>query len=261
MQVRVGGREVTDEDWASARARELFYLFLTHPGGLRKEEAVEMLAPEAPSGRANSVFHSNLYRLRRALYQESIVKRHGAYMLNPEGEFESDIAQFEEMVEKASEIAAGSEERADGYQQALALYKGPFAEAFYSEWAATVRQRLAGQADEAFSVLAGYHAGRNEFEDAASCMERVLRGNPYNEEAAFELAKYRLAAGQASAALRFLDDFRRTYEDELGEDLPAASPNCGQQSPQAEAANLEASSANYANFVLAAAAILTRPSG
>ena len=64
------------------------------PDGLRKEEAVEQLYPDLEPEKCNSAFHSNLYRVRKALYQESVVKRDGAYVLNPEGEFEWDVAEF-----------------------------------------------------------------------------------------------------------------------------------------------------------------------
>ena len=218
--VAVGGREVTEEDWASLRAKELFFLFLANRSGLRKEEAVEQLYPELPAEKCNSAFHSNLYRLRRALYQESVIKRDGEYVLNPEGSFAWDVEQFDQMVARAEQLPAGSGERAAMYQKAIALYDGPFAEVFFSEWAETVRMRLAERSNAALSAVAGYLAGKNDFEGAASCMERVLQGNRLNEEAAFALATYRNRAGQPVAALAFIDDYRRSYEAEYGERVP-----------------------------------------
>jgi len=222
LSVTVGGREVNEEAWASARAKELFYLFLSRrDGGIRKEEAVELLYPDLPREKTNSAFHSNLYRLRRALYQDSVVKRDGGYQLNPEGAFAWDAESYESALDSAEALPAGSLERAAAYEQALNLYQGPFAEAFYSEWAATVRDRLAGRAHRALAVLAGYYAGRGEFAEAADCIERILEESPFNEEAAYQLAAFRTRAGHPAAALAFLDSYRRTYETEYGEALPA----------------------------------------
>ncbi len=222
LSVTVGGREVTEEAWASARAKELFYLFLSRrESGIRKEEAVELLYPDLPREKTNSAFHSNLYRLRRALYQDSVVKRDGGYQLNPEGAFAWDVESYDSALDSAEALPAGSPERAAAYEQALNLYQGPFAEAFYSEWAATVRDRLAGRAHRALAVLAGYYAGRGEFTEAADCIERILDESPFNEEAAFQLAAFRTRAGHPAAALAFLDSYRRTYESEYGEALPA----------------------------------------
>jgi LuxR family transcriptional regulator, maltose regulon positive regulatory protein len=220
VSVAVGGREVTEEAWASLRAKELFFLFLANRSGLRKEEAVEQLYPELPREKCNSAFHSNLYRLRRALYAESVVKRDGEYVLNPEGTFTWDVDEFEGALARASNLPDGSSERATSYQEAVSLYGGPFAGAFYSEWAASIRHQMEERSHSALAALAGYYAGRGDYEAAARCMERVLQGNRFNEEAAYSLAAYRSQAGQPVAALALLDDYRSTYEAEFGERLP-----------------------------------------
>jgi ATP/maltotriose-dependent transcriptional regulator MalT/DNA-binding SARP family transcriptional activator len=218
--VAVGGRDVTDEAWASLRAKELFFLFLANRSGLRKEEAVEALYPELPREKCNSAFHSNLYRVRRALYSESVVKRDGTYLLNPEGDFEWDVEEFEAALARAQKLPRGSEERAQQYRKALDLYRGPFAESFGSEWAETVRRRSEERATEALSLLAGYYAGREDFEGAAVCMEQVLRHDQYNDEAAYRLASYRAKAGQPVVALAIIDDYRRIWEADLGGEMP-----------------------------------------
>jgi hypothetical protein len=51
-------------------------------------------------------------------------------------------------------------------------------------------------------------------------MERILKANRFNEEAAYRLASFRMEGGQPIAALAFIDDYRQTYEQELGEELP-----------------------------------------
>jgi two-component SAPR family response regulator len=220
LNVTVDGRDVADEEWASIKSKELFYLFLANPAGIRKEEAVEQLYPELEPEKCNSAFHSNLYRVRRALYADSVVKRDGAYMLNPEGEFEWDVAEFEAALGEAQQAPHGSEERASLYRRALDLYRGPFAEAFYSEWAASIRHRTEERAGTALSTLAGYHAGRGDYELAAECMEQLLGQSHTNEEAAYQLATFRARAGQPAVALAFIDSFAKVQERELGVDLP-----------------------------------------
>jgi DNA-binding SARP family transcriptional activator len=220
LRVAIGGREVSDEAWASARAKELFFLFLANRHGLRKEEAVERLYPDLEAEKCNSAFHSNLYRIRRALYQDSVVKKDGAYMLNPEGEFDWDVERFEQALDRAARLPAGSDERAKHYREALAVYRGPFAEAFYSEWAESLRRRTEERAQEALSTLAGYYAGRQDYEAAAGVMEQLLDRNRFNEEAAYRLVTYRARAGNPAGALAFLDDYSASYRRDLGEPLP-----------------------------------------
>jgi two-component SAPR family response regulator len=105
-------------------------------------------------------------------------------------------------------------------QEALELYAGPFATAFHSEWAQTIRARLEGEAHESLATLAGYFAGREDYESASLCMERVLKSNRFNEEAAYQFARYRSRAGDVIQALRFIDEYGDSYVSEFGEDLP-----------------------------------------
>jgi two-component SAPR family response regulator len=216
VQVRVEERGVTDEQWASSRARELFFLFLSRPAGLRKEQAVECLYPDLPASRCNSAFHSNLYRVRKALYHESIVKQDGLYALNPGGTFEWDVADFESCLARAEKLAEGSGERAEAYEEALRLYQGPFAEAFESEWAAALRDRLEQRFIETLSRLAGYHAGRGHHETAATLLRRMLESDPYDEQAAYALARAQVGSGHGVAALQLLDDYAKRVRDDLG---------------------------------------------
>jgi LuxR family transcriptional regulator, maltose regulon positive regulatory protein len=220
LRILRDGEEVADEAWESIRAKELFYLFLARPDGIRKEQAFEQLYPGLPASRCNSQFHSNLYRVRKALYKESVIKRDGAYILNPEGEFTWDVREFEALLDGAAELEPGSAERAAAYEQALQTYRGPFAEAFYSEWATTLRESLERKNIEVLAGLAGFYATRGEFEAAAACMEQILNASRFNDEAAAMLATYRARAGQPTSALAFLDDYRQELRREIREDLP-----------------------------------------
>ncbi len=220
MSVTMGGQTVVDESWESIRAKELFFLLLANRGGLRKEDAVERLFPGIPAEKCNSAFHSNVYRIRRALYPDSVVKQSGAYALNPDGRFEWDVEEFEELIERAHRLTPGSEERATLCQEAVGRYRGPFAEAFYSEWAETLRLRTATHSHEALAIVAGFHAGRGEFEEAAACVAVLFEADRYNDEAAYELALYQARSGNAMGAIGHLDQYRRWYVAELGTPPP-----------------------------------------
>ena len=220
LRVVVGGKEVGDDAWASARAKEMFFLLLAHRNGIRKEEAVEHLYPELAPEKCNSAFHSNLYRVRKALYQDSVVKRDGTYLLNPAGIFDWDVQQFEEAMAQAGRFPAGSQERAKAHEHAIALYRGPFAEMFYSEWAASLRRKIDSRSLEAITLLAGFHAGREEFELAAATLERILELDDFNVEAMYDVAVYRAKAGHGAGAIKFIDSCRDRWREEYEEELP-----------------------------------------
>jgi two-component SAPR family response regulator len=221
VSVAVEGEELREDAWVSSRAKELFFVLLANRGGIRKEQAVDLLYPDLSPEKCNSAFHSNVYRVRKALYPECVVKKDGAYLLNPEGTFEWDVQLFESLLARAERATPGSEERAELFEQALGYYGGPFAESFYSEWAESLRRRLEDRSSEAALTLAGFHAGRGEYEKAADTLQQVLSRDPYNAEHAYQLALYRARAGHPMRALSAIDDCRRAHEEDLGIPLPA----------------------------------------
>ena len=60
-----------------------------------------------PDEKTTSAFHSNMYRLRKALYQDCIAKDSGRYILDPRGQFVFDVERFQK-------LAGGGRPRAQG---------------------------------------------------------------------------------------------------------------------------------------------------
>lgn len=214
------GVRIPEEAFASAKAIEFFLLFMARRGGMGKEEVVVELYPDLPASRCNSAFHSNLYRVRKALYPECIVRRGHTYVLNPDGEFSWDVDEFRNAIEAARDAPPGSARRAELFEEAVRRYRGPFATTVHSEWAATLRAALDRAAVEALATLAGFHAARGEFEAAANYLERVLAADPLNDEAVYHLARFRAQAGNPTAALTLIDQFGQLFRQELGDELP-----------------------------------------
>jgi len=218
LSVAVGGRDVSDSSGKRPRQGNVLPAPLP-PHGLPQGRGVEYLYRLPPREVQQRLPFEPLPH-PQALYQDSVVKRDGTYLLNPDGQFDWDVEDFEAAIERARRAPAGSKERASAFQEAVEGYSGPFAEVFQSEWAASTRARLERDAHESLAMLAAYFASRDDFESAAQCMERVLRANQYNEEAAYQLARYRGRAGQTVQALGFIDDYGSTYASEFGEQLP-----------------------------------------
>ena len=147
--------------WASVRTRELFFFLLTQPEGVRREQVGDLFWPDLPASRMNSVFHTVLYRLRRALFSECIVYEDSRYRFNAGVEWWYDVQVFEELLEEAR----GGEDQdvqIELYQQALALYRGDYLEEFYSDWCQQERERLAERYLTATMVLAALHHDRGD---------------------------------------------------------------------------------------------------
>ena len=222
VRVELAGREITDLEWRSEKSKEMFFYFLCNRRPLRKEEIVAALWPDLPDEKTTSAFHSNMYRLRKALYPEVIAKDSGRYILDPRSQFEFDVERFQELLAKAGSRPKGSEETISLMEQALALYSGPFAMDFYSEWAETLRWQLAEQHMSLLTTLATVFSDAKESKRSADICQRILEFDEYNEAAWYRLMSNYILSGQTEAA-RFC--YKRYVQvlgsEDLGDDVPS----------------------------------------
>jgi LuxR family maltose regulon positive regulatory protein len=220
-EVVVGGRRVLDFEWQSDKSKEMFLFLLRCGEPARKEEILTTLWPDLPRDKCNSIFHSTLYRLRRALYTECVIEQSGRYLLNPHGRFWCDAMEFESLMRKVEQVRQRSARWARGLRQALDLYRGPFGIDFYSDWLELDRQRLEDMYLRSVARLAEYERQRNNHLEAVTLYERAVSLDPLNESLWYHLIDTYGEAGQLETATRCYRRYADTVRDQLGEE-PAA---------------------------------------
>ncbi len=221
LRIEIGGREITDLEWRSEKSKEMFFFFLCHRRPLRKEEIVAALWPDLPDEKTTSAFHSNMYRLRKAVYGECIAKDSGRYILDPRGHFVFDVERFQQLLVEADAAPQGSAEAISLMEQALALYQGPFAMDFYSEWAETLRWQLGEQHMSLLTTLATLYSDTKQYKRSADICQRILELDEYNEAAWYRLMASYINSGQLEAAKFCYNRYVQVLtSDDVGEEVP-----------------------------------------
>lgn len=221
LRVEMSGREVTDLEWRSEKSKEMFFYFLTNRRPLRKEEIVASLWPDMPDEKTTSAFHSNMYRLRKALYQDVIAKDSGRYILDPQASFIFDVEEYQKALQQAHDAAPGSPEALAAMERAGALYSGPFAADFYSEWAQTLRYQLEEQNMGMLANLAAAYNEAGDYKKSAEVCQRILEVDEFNEAAWYRLMSNYIQSGQAEAAKYCYNRYVQIISDgEMDDDLP-----------------------------------------
>jgi len=216
--VLVGERPISDLEWRSEKSKEMFFFLLMRDDAVTKEEIFAALWPDLPESKCNSNFHSSLYRLRRALFHECVVRQaDGTYALNPKGVFDSDVATFNRAM-LAAEVAREDGERLARLEEAVAVYKGPFMSATYSEWVEPLRRELEERYIEALNELASRKLREGQFEEALVLFKSLESVDPYSEAAAFGVMRCHLSLNDGPAAARHYRRFRQLLRDELDEE-------------------------------------------
>ena len=229
LRVEMNGREVTDLEWRSEKSKEMFFFFLCNRRPLRKEEIVTALWPDLPDEKTGSLFHSNLYRLRQALYPGCIAKDSGRYILDPQGSFLLDVEEFQEALRGMEGLPADSDEAIVLMEKARALYAGQFASEFYSEWAEALRWQLEEQHMRLLTALAGARTERGEYKRSADLCQQILTEDEYNEAAWYRLMSNYVLADQMEAAAFCYRKYVEIVSEGLGgEDIPGFEEICRQ---------------------------------
>ncbi len=200
VRVEIDGREISDLEWRSEKSKEMFLFFLANGGSLRKEEIVTALWPDMAEDKTTSAFHSNMYRLRKALYQDVVAKDSGRYILDPQARFVFDVNDYQQALQQIAAMPKGSPAAIAVMERAMNLYKGPFASDFYSEWAQTLRPQLEEQHMSLLGSLAAAYNEAGEYKKSADICQRILDVDEFNETAWYRLMSNYIQDGQAEAA-------------------------------------------------------------
>ena len=82
--VLVNSRPISEVEWRSNRAKEMFFCMLCCGTGQTKEQITAALWPDLSPAKGTSNFHINLYRARRAVFPGIFTLEQGRYKLNPD---------------------------------------------------------------------------------------------------------------------------------------------------------------------------------
>ena len=139
-QVKVDGKPVTSPTWVNQkRARELFFLLLTHLNkGMTREEIGVILWPESSTEQLRLQFRNTIYYLRYALGQDVIISTEHRYAFNGDMDYSYDVQEFERKIGQAGNAETPAR-KLELLQEGIQLYQGEFFPEGEGSWAMTER--------------------------------------------------------------------------------------------------------------------------
>jgi two-component SAPR family response regulator len=213
-QVTLNGKVLTNSDWQTQSARDLFFCLLAHPDGLTKEELGNLIWPDSTSPQLKLKFKNTIYRLRQALVQEAVLFDDDRYRFNHGLDYEYDVESFLGEIEKAR-TAANPPQKANAYRAAISHYKGPYLPEVEGDWVWWERERLARAYVEATLKLAEYHLESKEYRKTLDYCQRILAQDPYLEEAHRFAMRAHAGMGNRAGVVRQFQLCRQVLLDEI----------------------------------------------
>ena len=212
-QIMLGDKLITRADWRMDSAKDLFFLLLANPQGLRRDKVLEALWSDRLASKASVIFHSTAYLLRKTI-PHCLVYKGGVYYLRRDIGLESDVAQFEEFIQRA-ETAPIETERIESYLAALALYRGEYFEESYKDWCLEIRTRLQRKYMDALFEVAGIYERRGEFDKAVAHYQILLDKDRDREEVYLALMRLQDQIGNRVAAVKTYQRWIHVLHEEL----------------------------------------------
>lgn len=208
FEVQCGGETIPDRAWRTQRTRYLF-AYLAYEWGRQWHEEILLDAlwteTETPDKKGLYWSTSAIRRIFKALgFQTEIIERVGETLrANPSINIWHDV----NILEKHLSFAQTANEKGDAVrtkaelQAALEVYRGPYLEGCYLDWALRRRQELERKTSDGALLLAQLHLDATEHRDAIEAARKVLTLEPARQEAHLLLMKALMDTGRPEAAI------------------------------------------------------------
>jgi LuxR family transcriptional regulator, maltose regulon positive regulatory protein len=186
MQVKVDNHLVTNTEWQTQAARDLFFMLLAHPEGMTKEEISLNFWPDASTDEVKFRFKNTIYRLRRAIGKNSILLEQDIYRFNNKLDYEYDV----ELFLKENVLAAQAHDpvqKLSHFREAIKYYQGNYLPEILDTWVDNNRECLRQNNLNTLLQVSEIYLNQSNYELAQEYCQRVLNEDNLLEEA------YRLA--------------------------------------------------------------------
>lgn len=218
-------------DYAKVRAL-LLYLAVEQQRPHARDALAELLWPEQEPGAGRNSLRRALAALRTSIGDHAaeppfLLAERETLQFNPRSDHTLDSARFTALVERAARHAHPRGQLCPacqaGLEEAVALYRGPFAEGALPRgcpeleaWALARREWFERHALGALDALAERYAAQGSHERALACAQAQLAIDAWREPAHRQAMRALAAQGLRSAALAQYEQCARLLATELG---------------------------------------------
>lgn len=208
MEVQVDGETIPDRVWRTQRTR-LLLAYLGYEWGRQVHEEIllEDLWSDADTVDKKGLYWSTsaIRRIFRGLgFQVDVIERIGETLrANPEVSVWHDVNVLEAHFAAAQEaLSEGDGARAKAeLQAALEIYRGPYLEGCFLDWALRRRQSLERQTADGALQLAELHFASEDYREAVEAARETLKLEPTRQEAHLMVMKALIKGGRPEAAI------------------------------------------------------------
>jgi two-component SAPR family response regulator len=187
FEIFIGGERVQESDWKTRKVKFLLAWLLAQAGQAVTEDRVldEFWPEDFEKGRQSLYWTTSA--ARRVLRDghdgpDPILRNLGTLAFNPEWPRWHDLEEIEKLHRRGKRDVAQKEAlSANIYRPILELYRGPYLESCYMNWADGIRTRLHQETTSLLYVVASQAESDSNFEVALEFAEKLTEIEPCSE--------------------------------------------------------------------------------
>ena len=217
MKVKYHDTWLKSSDWQTQSARDFFFLILSQPKGLTKEEIGLLLWPDDSEQELKFHFKNAIYRVRHAIGKESVLLDGDRYQFNTNLDYQFDADTFRKTV-RACERATSWQDKLKYYRIASGIYRGVYLPDMHVEWIQLEREKLHRRYFEMMVSMSRAAFEQEEFTLAAEIAQKAIKIDPTQEEVYRVAMRAQAARGNRGEIARLYKQCEKTLLQEL--DVP-----------------------------------------
>ncbi len=220
LSILRNGMEIPKKQLPSGKALQLLVILLKGIWEGRKYSSYEIayiMWPDADEDKALRNLHVYVNTLRKLLTNEGIVRESEFYYIDT-NVVKLDILPFRMLVEEARKehLRNRIHKAYELYSKAISIAKGDFLKGCTDIVCEELSTSINREIVRALEFLARYEFERENYEDAMDHAYRILKIDPYNDEAHMLIYKALRNQGKEVKAFEYLSKVRDMFEREIG---------------------------------------------
>jgi two-component SAPR family response regulator len=214
VEIRYNRRLLELSDWQTREARDLF-LFLLQSKSLTKEQIALVFWPDISTARLKMRFKVNIYRIRKAVGQDTILFENERYRFNRAIRYVWDREKLDEVFGKLRYTTETSI-RTKLLEQVIALVKGAYLANLEAEWVIPERLKYQELYRDAMLELANIYLQDGRIQQCITTARMILQYDPLLEAAhRLIIQAYATLHDPAGMTLQYRQ-YERALDEELG---------------------------------------------
>ena len=190
FELYLGDERVQEGDWKTRKVKFLAAWILLKAGSSLSEDLVldQFWPDELEKGKQNLYWTTSsvrrIFKGRADGGTDPILRNLGTLSLNPDLKHWHDVQELEKLLRHARRALSDSQPlEYSRYKTILELYRGPYLEECYLDWAGEIRTRLARETSAVLEELAHHAAQASDQESAAEFAGKLTELDPCHQSA------------------------------------------------------------------------------